>query len=101
MRQRQGNHTLYVGAPDLGYFSALTPTTIKTTPYLDPPVAFNISHDNGLVAMVFGPGTANPPSFTIGIDVMKVRIPGRESFRSFVETVGDQASAIHRCVFLN
>ncbi|KAG7448973.1 uncharacterized protein BT62DRAFT_963752 [Guyanagaster necrorhizus] len=63
-----------------------------TTPDLDPPVAFNVSHDNGLVVMVFGPGTANPPSFTIGIDVMKVRIPGRDSFRSFVETVGDQAS---------
>ncbi|KAK0498528.1 hypothetical protein EDD18DRAFT_1461547 [Armillaria luteobubalina] len=62
------------------------------TPILDPPVAFNVSHDNGLVAMVFGPGTANPPAYTIGIDVMKVRIPGRESFRSFVETVGDQAS---------
>ncbi|KAK0468097.1 uncharacterized protein EV420DRAFT_1259606 [Desarmillaria tabescens] len=58
-----------------------------TTPYLDPPVAFNISHDNGLVAMAFGPGTTNPPSFSIGIDVMKVRIPGRESFRSFVETL--------------
>ncbi|KAK0242513.1 hypothetical protein EDD85DRAFT_292752 [Armillaria nabsnona] len=72
-----------------------------TSPYLDPPVAFNVSHDNGLVAMVFGPGTANPPSFTIGIDVMKIRIPGRESFRSFVETVGDQLTALERRCLLS
>ena len=26
----------------------------------------------------------------IGIDVMKVKVPGRESFASLVETVGDQ-----------
>ncbi|KAK0206294.1 hypothetical protein DFS33DRAFT_1372650 [Desarmillaria ectypa] len=72
-----------------------------TTPYLDPPVAFNISHDNGLVAMAFGPGTANPPSFTVGIDVMKVRIPGRESFKSFVETVGDQLTLLERRCLLS
>ena len=29
-------------------------------------------------------------SSNIGIDVMKVRVPGRESFASFAETVGDQ-----------
>ena len=29
----------------------------------------------------------------IGIDVMKVRIPGNESFASFVDTVGDQVGS--------
>lgn len=57
---------------------------------MDPPIAYNITHDNALVAMVFAPGLQNPPAFSIGIDVMKVRVPGRESFRSFVRTVDDQ-----------
>jgi len=32
----------------------------------------------------------------VGIDVMKVRIPGRESFASFVETVGEQLTQTER-----
>lgn len=42
--------------------------------------------------MVSSGNTHNPPAFTLGVDVMKVRIPGRETFASFVETVGDQVS---------
>ncbi|KAJ7781477.1 hypothetical protein B0H16DRAFT_1659036 [Mycena metata] len=57
---------------------------------VDPFIAYNVSHDNGLIAIVSSANTHNPPAFTIGVDVMKVRIPGRESFPSFVETVGDQ-----------
>jgi len=53
-------------------------------------MGFNVSHDNALIAMAFAPGSHNPPVFSIGIDIMKVRIPGRESFSSFVQTVGDQ-----------
>lgn len=54
------------------------------------PVGFNITHDNSLIAMAFAPGIYNPPAFSIGVDVMKVKIPGRETFASFVKTVGDQ-----------
>ncbi|KAJ6599289.1 hypothetical protein DFH09DRAFT_1258340 [Mycena vulgaris] len=61
---------------------------------VNPPIAYNISHDNGLVAMVSSGNTHNPPAFTIGVDVMKIRIPGRESFASFVETMGDQLTAL-------
>ncbi|KAJ7047585.1 hypothetical protein C8F04DRAFT_985714 [Mycena alexandri] len=61
-----------------------------TTSGVDPSIAYNVSHDNGLIAIVSSANTHNPPAFTIGVDVMKVRIPGRESFASFVETVGDQ-----------
>ncbi|KAJ7068072.1 hypothetical protein C8F01DRAFT_589384 [Mycena amicta] len=62
----------------------------------DPAIAYNISHDNGLVAMASSSNTHNPPAFSLGIDVMKVRIPGRESFASFVETAGDQLTAHER-----
>ncbi|KAJ7904299.1 hypothetical protein B0H14DRAFT_2662204 [Mycena olivaceomarginata] len=61
---------------------------------VNPSIAYNVSHDNALVAMVSSPNTHNPPAFTIGVDVMKVRIPGRETFAAFVETVGDQLTAL-------
>ncbi|GLB33585.1 putative 4'-phosphopantetheinyl transferase [Lyophyllum shimeji] len=70
------------------------------TPGLDPPIAYNISHDNGLVVMAFAPGTHNPPAFSIGIDVMKVRIPGRDTVASFVNSVGDQLTPLeYRSLF--
>jgi 4'-phosphopantetheinyl transferase len=61
----------------------------QVAPDLDPPIEYNITHDNDLVAMAFTSGDQQRSS-NIGIDVMKVRIPGRESFASFAETVGDQ-----------
>jgi len=42
--------------------------------------------------MAIAPGLHQPPAFSIGIDVMKIRVPGRESFKSFVNAVGDQVS---------
>ncbi|KAJ7095175.1 hypothetical protein B0H15DRAFT_775098 [Mycena belliarum] len=63
---------------------------------LNPPIAFNVSHDNGLIVMVSSANTYNPPAFTIGVDIMKVRIPGRESLASFVETMGEQLTALER-----
>ncbi|KAJ6510023.1 hypothetical protein C8R47DRAFT_1096445 [Mycena vitilis] len=70
-----------------------------TTSDVKPSIAYNISHDNGLIAMVSSSNTHNPPAFSIGIDVMKARIPGRETFATFVETVGDQLTALeHRLI---
>jgi len=67
------------------------------TQTLIPPVAYNITHDNNLIAMAFAPGTLNPPAFSIGIDVMKVKIPGRETLNSFINIVGDQLTQLeHR-----
>jgi len=58
-----------------------------------PPIGFNVSHDNDLVAMAFAPGEHGPPAFLIGVDVMKVRAPthgaGEEDVASFLRTVGD------------
>ncbi|KAG6820443.1 hypothetical protein H0H93_000439 [Arthromyces matolae] len=60
-----------------------------TTSGVDPPIAYNISHDNGLIVMAFAPGIHDPPAFSLGVDVMKVRIPDRCTFASFVESVSD------------
>lgn len=66
----------------------------KKTAGIDPPIAYNVSHDNALVAMIFAPGIYGPPAYNVGIDVMKVRIPGRDTFTSFVDTMGDQVISI-------
>ncbi|KAF9046040.1 4'-phosphopantetheinyl transferase [Hymenopellis radicata] len=67
-----------------------------TTPGIDPPLAFNVSHDNGLIAMAFGNGAHGPPSFSLGVDVMKVRIPGRDTLASFIDTMEDQLTNLER-----
>ncbi|KAJ7774323.1 hypothetical protein DFH07DRAFT_733057 [Mycena maculata] len=66
---------------------------------VEPSIAYNVSHDNGVITMASSANTHNPPAFTVGVDVMKVRIPGRETFASFVESVGDQLTALeHRLI---
>ena len=64
----------------------------QVAPDLDPHIEYNITHDNDLVAMAFTSGNQQScnNNIMIGIDVMKVRIPGHKSFASFIENVGDQ-----------
>ncbi|KIK08571.1 hypothetical protein K443DRAFT_128470 [Laccaria amethystina LaAM-08-1] len=69
-------------------------------PELNPPIGFNITHDNALIAMAFAPGVYNGPAFNVGIDVMKVRLPRQETLSSFVQTVGEQLTPHeHNLVF--
>jgi 4'-phosphopantetheinyl transferase len=63
----------------------------QVAPDLDPPIEYNITHDNDLVAMAFTSGDQQRCK-SIGIDVMKVKIRGHESFASFVDIMGDQVS---------
>ena len=58
------------------------------------PIAFNVSHDNGLVAMVHSPGLINPPVYTLGVDVMKVRIPGNDTLQQFIDIMAEQVRRI-------
>ncbi|EIM88252.1 4'-phosphopantetheinyl transferase [Stereum hirsutum FP-91666 SS1] len=69
-----------------------------TTPDLNPRLAFNVSHDNELVAMVLGPLDSNTDvhgdgdsarAGRLGVDIMKCQLPLRVPFRSFVRTVGE------------
>lgn len=82
-------------APSTAVFGA-TPAgkPFLAAPLVDPPIAYNITHDNGVVAMAVAPGLHDPPAFRVGVDVMKLRVPGRESVRSFVNTVGDQVRLV-------
>ncbi|KAG0705444.1 hypothetical protein DFH29DRAFT_278382 [Suillus ampliporus] len=61
-----------------------------TTPGMYPPLAFNVTHDEGVIAMAFGTGDLGPPAFSIGVDVMKLKIPPRTTFSQFVGIVDSQ-----------
>lgn len=68
---------------------------------LPEPIGFNVTHDGGVVAMAFEIGTNqpwnDPPAHRIGVDIMKLGIPDRFTFQSFVNTVGD--AVCHETVF--
>ncbi|TFK43160.1 4'-phosphopantetheinyl transferase superfamily [Crucibulum laeve] len=81
-------------------FSATSAGKPYITTNLKPPVGYNVTHDNALIALAFAPGIHNAPAFSIGIDVMKVRLPSRETFASFVDSVGEQLTPLeHRLLF--
>ncbi|KAJ3981527.1 4'-phosphopantetheinyl transferase superfamily [Lentinula detonsa] len=67
-----------------------------TTPNINPPIAYNLSHDKGFVVMAFTDGKAHPPEYSIGVDVMKVHLPRRDSYRSFVDTFHEQLTPLER-----
>lgn len=59
-------------------------------------IGYNVTHDAGLIAMAFEVETTSekqpwiePPAHRIGVDVMRLSLPDRFTFQSFVETVGD------------
>ncbi|KAL1744388.1 hypothetical protein HDZ31DRAFT_38796 [Schizophyllum fasciatum] len=66
------------------------------TTALDSPLAFNVSHDSGFVAMAFAPGTTNPPAYNVGVDIMEVRMPRGETYTSLIETFGEQLTVLEK-----
>ncbi|KAI0370228.1 hypothetical protein BV20DRAFT_1043957 [Pilatotrama ljubarskyi] len=64
-----------------------------------PPIGYNITHDNGIVAMAYSSGSAlypDPPAYRIGVDVMLLQLPRRDTFPGFVEVFSDQLTALER-----
>lgn len=70
---------------------------VQVAPELNPPIGFNITHDNALIAMAFAPGVHNGPAFNVGIDVMRVRLPSQETLSSFLQIVGEQVTPYQPC----
>ncbi|KAF9246978.1 hypothetical protein BU15DRAFT_84556 [Melanogaster broomeanus] len=64
-----------------------------TTPGIDPPIGFNVTHDESVIAMAFGTGDLGPPAYTIGVDVMQLKVPPRTTFSEFVDVVSSQESS--------
>ncbi|KAI0921498.1 hypothetical protein AcW1_004544 [Taiwanofungus camphoratus] len=74
-----------------------------TTEGLDTPIGYNITHDSGLIAMAFTSGDdlyPDPPAYRIGLDVMQLRLPRRETFAGFVDIVSDQLTSLERDILL-
>ncbi|KAI0316717.1 hypothetical protein OF83DRAFT_1084087 [Amylostereum chailletii] len=75
-----------------------------------PRIAFNISHDAELVALAFaqedgeqgGDAGAGPEAEAgrVGVDVMCVRAPKRETFAAFVDMVGDTLTPLEKRALL-
>jgi 4'-phosphopantetheinyl transferase len=67
---------------------------------LDPPLALNVSHDGALVALAFAPvpaaDAAHAPAYRLGVDVMRVALPRRETLRAFVGAFVDQLAPPER-----
>lgn len=60
---------------------------------MNPPIGFNVTHDNGVVAMVYsedGDLYPDPPVYRVGLDVMLLELPKRDTFPGFVEVFSDQ-----------
>ncbi|KAI6004096.1 hypothetical protein EDD15DRAFT_2156130 [Pisolithus albus] len=66
------------------------------SPGIDPPLGFNVTHDEGVVAMAFGTGDLGPPAFNVGVDVMQLKIPPNSTLADFVESVSSQLTALER-----
>ncbi|KIY49581.1 hypothetical protein FISHEDRAFT_65511 [Fistulina hepatica ATCC 64428] len=73
----------------------------KKPPGCVDPIAYNISHDHGMVVMACAPGKRNPPAYSLGVDVMKVGLRTKESFPLFVDVFSDQMTALERELVLN
>ena len=64
----------------------------QSTP-IDPPIGYNITHDSGVVAMAFCSGQdlyPDPPAFRVGVDVMLLQLPKRDTFPEFVGIFSEQ-----------
>lgn len=70
----------------------------QATEGIEPPIAYNITHDSGVVAMAWASGgdLVGPPAYKLGVDVMKVQLPKRECFANFLDAFGDQVSQFRR-----
>ncbi|KAI0773881.1 hypothetical protein C8Q74DRAFT_1267188 [Fomes fomentarius] len=73
-----------------------------TTP-IDPPIGYNITHDNGVVGMAFSSGAdlyPDPPAYRVGLDVMLLRLPKRDTFPGFVDIFSEQLTSLERNILL-
>lgn len=58
-------------------------------------LAYNVSHDNAIIAMAYVLDAKDP--LEIGVDVMRVSLPGGQTNSSFIEILTDQVSSAPTC----
>ena len=60
------------------------------------PLGYNITHDNGLIGMIFSTGEdlyPDPPAYQLGVDVMRLQPPHRQSLKEFIEIFTEQVTS--------
>ncbi|KAL7282154.1 hypothetical protein ACG7TL_003623 [Trametes sanguinea] len=70
---------------------------------LDTPIGYNVTHDNGVIAMAYSTGAdlyPDPPAYRVGVDVMLLQLPKRDTFSGFVEVFSDQLTSLERNILL-
>ncbi|CDO74018.1 hypothetical protein BN946_scf185043.g67 [Trametes cinnabarina] len=70
---------------------------------LSSPIGYNITHDNGVVAMAYSTGAdlyPDPPAYRVGVDVMLLQLPKRDTFSGFVNVFSDQLTELERNILL-
>ncbi|KAH8106248.1 hypothetical protein BXZ70DRAFT_1004516 [Cristinia sonorae] len=83
--------------------------TAAGKPYMDmtglaPSIGYSITHDNGAIAMAFANGDdlhGNPPAYQIGVDVMRLQLPKRHTFKAFIEIFTEQLTAEEHNILLS
>ncbi|TBU32066.1 hypothetical protein BD311DRAFT_655567 [Dichomitus squalens] len=77
--------------------------SVHFTSVIEPPIGFNITHDNGVVAMAYSTGQdlyPDPPAYRVGLDIMRLQLPKRDTFPGFVEIFGEQLTALENSILL-
>ncbi|KAI0786329.1 hypothetical protein C8Q75DRAFT_266823 [Abortiporus biennis] len=98
---------LLVKEYDIGSEDLFFGTTQHGKPYMTiasaAPIGYNITHDNGLIGMVYSTGDdlfADPPAYRLGIDVMKLSPPKGERIIDFINIFSEQLTALERSILL-
>ena len=77
----------------------LVRTPSKLHPILDPPIAYNIAHDDSLVAIAFQLNACD--SLDVGVDVMRVALPKGLSLAGFIDILSDQVCPFTSSFFVS
>ncbi|KAI9067617.1 hypothetical protein FKP32DRAFT_1620097 [Trametes sanguinea] len=70
---------------------------------LKTPIGYNVTHDNGVVAMAYSTGAdlyPDPPAYRVGVDIMLLQLPKRDTFSGFVDVFSDQLTRLERNILL-
>ncbi|CAL1702316.1 unnamed protein product [Somion occarium] len=88
---------------NIPYPSATFQITDAGKPYVTleshQPLGFNLTHDNGLIAMVYSTGEdlfLDAPAYRLGVDVMRLRLPHRQSLPEFIEIFSEQLTPLEQ-----
>ncbi|KAI0080740.1 hypothetical protein K474DRAFT_1704543 [Panus rudis PR-1116 ss-1] len=87
---------------------AVFKTTPSGKPYIETilpstRIGYNVSHDNGVIAMVFAAGEYldnHFPAYRLGVDVMRVELPDRHTLHDYFEIFSEQLTDLEQTLLI-